>query len=265
MKKPIIHFAHANGFPAKTYKKFFSYLSDDFKIGYLEKHAHNPKFPITNNWKHLKEELKLEIEKRYDQPIIGMGHSFGGVLHLMLAAERSDLYKSIVLLDAMVISRLSSLAIKLLRNSQLFEKRSPAMATRRRRNHFETREDIFEHYQRKEKFAKFDEDVLRDYAEHGFVEKGSGFELFIKPQIEAEIYKTIPDNMPKLKNKINVPTIYIGGKSSLEARLARINFMKRNFPFDFKFIEGTHLFPFEKPQKTAKIVKSFLSNRSSPK
>ncbi|MBA2606633.1 MAG: alpha/beta hydrolase, partial [Acidobacteria bacterium] len=45
MLKEIIHFAHANGFPAKTYSKLFSYLEEDFEINYLEQHAHNPKFP----------------------------------------------------------------------------------------------------------------------------------------------------------------------------------------------------------------------------
>lgn len=261
MKKQTIHFAHANGFPAKTYNKLFSHLNDDFEISYLERHAHNSNFPITNNWKHLKEELRISIEKRYDEPIIGMGHSFGGVLHLMLAAERSELYKSLVLLDAMVISRLSSFAIKWLRNSKLFEKHSQSMGTVMRRNHFETREEVLEHFQRKEKFAKFDKEVLQDYADHGFVEKKDGFELFIKPHIEAEIYKTIPDILPKLKGKINVPTIYIGGKNSYEAKLARLGFMKRNFPFEFTFIEGTHLFPFEAPQKTAKIINKFLHSQ----
>jgi len=48
MPKQIIHFAHANGFPAKIYGKLFSYLEDDFEINYLERHSHNPKFPVTD-------------------------------------------------------------------------------------------------------------------------------------------------------------------------------------------------------------------------
>lgn len=259
MKKPTIHFAHANGFPAKTYNKLFSYLEDDFHIGYLERHAHNPKFPVTNNWQDLKEELREEIEKKYDKSVIGMGHSFGGVLHLMLAAEKPELYRSLVLLDAMIISPISSYIIKLMRNTALFDKYSPSRSTRFRRNKFSSKDEAFEHYRRKEKFAKFDEEVLRDYVEHGIVDAKDGFKLFIEPQVEAEIYKTIPDYLPKLKDKIHIPTIYIGGTNSREARLSQIGFMKRNFPYQFEFLNGSHLFPFERPLETSKIIKNFLS------
>lgn len=258
----MIHFAHANGFPAKTYNKLFSYLKDDFEVGCIERHAHDPKFPVTNNWHHLKDELREEIEKRYDEPIIGMGHSFGGVLHIMLAAEKPELYKSLVLLDSMIISRLSSFVIKTMRNTSWFEKYSPMLATKFRRNKFGSKDEAFEHYSKKEKFAKFDADVLRDYVEHGLIKNEEGFELFIEPKIEAEIYKTIPDHLPKLKNKSKVPTIYIGGTDSQEARLARIGFMKRNFPYRFEFIQGSHLFPFEKPLETSKIIKNFLLNQT---
>lgn len=260
MKKPTIHFAHANGFPAKTYTKLFSYLTADFEIGYLERHAHHPDFPVTNNWLHLKRELNKEIEMCYDEPVIGMGHSFGGVLHLMLAAEKPELYRSLVLLDAMVISRLSSFVIRVMRNTVLLDKYSPAKTTRLRRNRFPTKEEAFQHYRKKEKFARFDEEVLRDYIEHGLIRSDDGFELFIEPQVEAEIYRTIPDYLPKLKDKIKIPTIYIGGTNSSEANLARLGFMKKNFPFRFEFIEGTHLFPFEKPEKTSTIIKNFLLN-----
>ncbi len=259
MKKPIIHFAHANGFPAKTYNKVFKQLENKFEIKYLEHHGHNPKYPVATNWHSLKEELHDEIKKNYREPIVGVGHSLGGVLHLMLASEKPELYKSLVLLDAMVISPLSSFVIKKMRHTSLYDKYSPARVTKKRRNHFETVEEALEHYRRKKKFANFDEGVLRDYVTHGLVKNEKGFELFIKPHIEAEIYRSIPDFLPNLKGKIKTPTIYLGGKKSLEARLARIGFMKRKFQFEYRFIDGTHLFPFEKPTETGKIIRNFLS------
>ncbi len=67
MTKETIHFAHANGFPARTYNRLFSFLEADFEINYLERHAHNPKFPVTDGWERLRDELREEIEKRYTQ------------------------------------------------------------------------------------------------------------------------------------------------------------------------------------------------------
>ena len=257
MNKNIIHFAHANGFPAQTYNKFFSYLENDFKIGYLERHGHNPKFPVRNEWRELTDELKTEIENRYDESVIGMGHSLGGILHLLTAAENPSLYKAIVLLDAMIISPLSSFFIKLFRHTSFFEKKSPARIALSRRNFFKSKSEALQHYNKK--FRNFDKDVLKDYVEYGLTESANGFELFIKPEIEAEIYRTLPSTLPKLKNKLKVPVICIGGRQSREAKLARIRYMQKNFSFTYEFIKGSHLFPFEQPLKTAEIVKKNLA------
>lgn len=255
MTKDIIHFAHANGFPAKTYRKLFAFLAEDFEIGYLERHGHNPKFPVSDGWKFLKNELKEEIEKRYTSPIIGLGHSFGGILHLLVSIENPEFYKQIILLDAPIISRFSSHSLRVLKLMKLMDRFTFSRATRLRRNRWQTKEEAFSHFEQKPKFASFDEDVLRDYVEHGIVEGEKGFELFFSPRIEARIYRTLPHYLPALRGKLKVPTAYIGGKSSREAELARLSFMQKYFSIDFYFLEGSHLFPFEIPQKTAEKIK----------
>lgn len=263
MTKDKIHFAHANGFPAKTYSKLFSYLEDEFEIDLLERHAHNPKFPVADGWERLRDELREEIEKRYTQKIIGIGHSLGGILHFLVAVENPELYKAIVLLDAPIISRLSSFGIKFLKRFGLIERYSSAHMTRFRRAFWQTKEEAFEHFEKKEKFAAFDSDVLRDYIEHGTVESGKGVKLSFSPKIEADIYRTIPDNLPKYRGQLKIPAAYIGGTHSREAQLARLSFMKKHLPFSFQFIEGTHLFPLEKPQETASTIKETIRSLTS--
>lgn len=258
MNKQIIHFAHANGFPAKTYSKLFSYLEDEFEINYLMRHAHNPKFPVTDGWERLRDELREELEKRYAQKIIGVGHSLGGILHLLVAAENPELYKQIILLDAPVISRLSSAALRILKQVNLIDKFTPSRMTRFRRANWETKAKAFEHFRQKEKFLKFDDAVLHDYIEYGTVENKDGVKLFFEPKIEAKIYRTIPHNLPKLQGKLKIPVSYIGGANSHEAKLARLSFMKKYFPVSFYSIDGSHLFPLEKPEETAEIIRKIL-------
>lgn len=255
MSKPIIHFAHANGFPAKTYGKLFSLLKDDFQINYLERHAHNPKFPVTDGWERLRDELRDELEKRYTEKIIGIGHSIGGILHFLVACEKPELYQAIILLDAPIISRLSSGALRLLKIFNLIDRITPSQMTRFRRNLWQSKQEVYEHFKQKEKFAAFDADVLRDYAEHGTIETARGFELFFKPSIEAHIYRALPHNLPTFRGKLKVPAAYIGGTKSEEARMARLSFMKKNMPFEFHFLDGSHLFPLEKPLETAAVIK----------
>ena len=258
MTKDIIHFAHANGFPAKTYNKIFSLLKDDFKINYLTRHAHNPIFPVTDGWNRLADELREEIKSRYDQPIIGIGHSLGGILHLLVSVENPELYKKVILLDAPIISRLSSAGLRFLKMTKQMKNSPLVKLTRFRKANWKTRVEAFEHFKKKEKFAKFDEDVLRDYIEHGTIETENNYKLFFDPQIEAEIYKTLPHNLPKLRGKLKVPTDYIGGTDSNEAKRARLGFMRKNFPITFHFIKGSHLFPFENPAETARLIKNIL-------
>ena len=257
--KKIIQFAHANGFPAGTYTKMFSFLEDDFEINFIEQHGHDPKFPVLDDWKFLKLELLTEIKRLYQKPIIGVGHSLGGILHLLVAAENPELYKSIVLLDAPIISRLSSLFIKYAKKTNLMEKYSPARTTKFRRSKWRDETEAFEHFRKKEKFRRFDKQVLRDYIKYGTVKTKDGIKLSFEPNIEAKIYETLPHNLPKLKNKLQMPIAYIGGIKSTEAKLARLGFMKKHFPIKFYFLEGSHLFPFEKPKKTARLIKKVIT------
>lgn len=260
MKREIIHFAHANGFPAQTYNKLFSYLADDYEINYIERHAHNPNFPVTNGWNSLAAELREEIKKHYHQKIIGVGHSLGGILHFLVAVENPDLYKAIVLLDAPLISRLSAAGLKFLKRTKMIDKFSPAKATRFRRTVWQSKSEAFHHFRQKEKFQSFDEDVLRDYIEHGTIEDAENIKLLFNPQIEAEIYRTIPDNFVKFRGKLRVPTAYIGGTISREGRLARLAFMRKHFPINFYTIEGTHLFPFENPGETSDAIRKAVTD-----
>jgi len=256
MSKETIHFAHANGFPAKTYSKLFSYLEDDYEINYLTRHAHNPKFPVTDGWERLRDELREELEKRYTRKIIGVGHSLGGILHFLVAVEKPEIYRAIILLDAPIISRLSSGGVRILKTLNLLDRFSPSQVTRFRRNLWQSKAEVFEHFKQKEKFDAFDEDVLRDYAEHGTIKTERGVELFFKPSIEAQIYRALPHNLPKSRGKLKVPAAYIGGTHSGEAKLARLSFMKKHFPFEFHFLEGSHLFPLEKPRETAEMIRT---------
>ena len=135
MLRQTIHFAPANSFPARSYNKLFKLLEPDFEVGFLDLHGHNPAFPVTNGWRFLAEELKTTVESRYREPVIGVGHSLGGVLHFLAAVENPHLYKAIVLLDSPLTSRLSGAFLKNFKRFNLMDKLSPSkIAVKRRRD-----------------------------------------------------------------------------------------------------------------------------------
>lgn len=258
MSKLVIDFAHANGFPAKTYSKLFSFLEPRFDIRYIERHAHNPAFRVTDGWLSLKDELRQSIQSNFEEPVVGLGHSLGGILHLLVSVENPQLYKRIILLDAPIISRSSSGGIRVLKALNLMDRFSSSRMTKTRRNLWKSREEAYKHFKAKPKFAAFDDEVLRDYINYGTEETEGGFRLSFDPRIEAAIYRNLPHDLPSLKGKLTVPVSYIGGTESREARLARLSFMQKNFPIDFHFLPGSHLFPFEIPHETAAKIESII-------
>ena len=88
--KPIIQFSHANGFPAPTYRYLFKLLEPHFEIQYIERLAHDPNHPVTNNWQSITSELIREHDK-HKEPVIGIGHSLGGAITLFAAIERPEI------------------------------------------------------------------------------------------------------------------------------------------------------------------------------
>ncbi|EGH14966.1 hypothetical protein Pgy4_18359, partial [Pseudomonas savastanoi pv. glycinea str. race 4] len=56
MSQPVF-FAHANGFPSATYGKLFCALAPEYAVTHLDQHAHDPRFPVDDNWLNLVDEL----------------------------------------------------------------------------------------------------------------------------------------------------------------------------------------------------------------
>lgn len=75
-----IFFAHANGFPSATYRKLFDALAPEYEVTHMDRHGHDPRFPVDDNWNNLLDELFEQLE-RLHEPVWGIGHSFGGMLH----------------------------------------------------------------------------------------------------------------------------------------------------------------------------------------
>ena len=99
-----IIFSHGNGFPASTYRVMQDNLvARGFKVSAIEKFGHNPAYPVTSNWPHLVEEVHAFAQPliaAHTGPVVLVGHSLGGMLSLMLAAQYPHLAHAVVMVDA---------------------------------------------------------------------------------------------------------------------------------------------------------------------
>ena len=100
--RPTLVFSHGNGFPAGTYSALFKVWREaGWQVQALERFGHDPKFPVTSNWPHLRDELIAFIEGLPSaSPVWLVGHSLGGLLSLMVACWKPRLVQGIVLLDS---------------------------------------------------------------------------------------------------------------------------------------------------------------------
>ena len=104
--KPRIIFSHGNSFPASTYRVLFDNLRQrGFQVDAIEKFGHDPKYPVTNNWPHLVQQLADFAHEKQGSggPAFLVGHSLGGILSLMCAARHPELARGVVLVDSPVL------------------------------------------------------------------------------------------------------------------------------------------------------------------
>lgn len=259
MTKPILHFVHANSFPAGTYRVFFSHLNQHYDVQALPMHAHNPKYPVRDGWHGLMLELIEVLTTRYDKPVILVGHSMGGMLSLMLAKTRPDLVRCVVLLDSPVVAGWRALLLRFAKLTGLGDKISPARLSERRRNLWPDAEAAYQHYAAKEMFAIWPPEVLRDYVEHGTVPHPQGVTLRFTREAETEVYRGLPHNMGRLVGRrLRVPVGFIGGTNSVECRQAGLGATRRLVGRHFREVPGGHLFPMESPAVAAQAVHQMI-------
>jgi pimeloyl-ACP methyl ester carboxylesterase len=253
MVRDVLHFSHANGFPAACYRKFLGCLERDFRIGSINCIGHDPAYPVTDGWPHLVAQLIDHLSAHRRGPVVGVGHSLGGYLTFMAAVQRPELFKCIILLDAPIIGYFQGTALGMLKRLGLADRITPAHATRERRREWPSAEDMVAHFRRRKIFRHFDAECLRDYATLGTVAAGGRVRLVFDPEVEYRIYRSVPHDLVYYCDRLAVPAGFIGGRQSNVVRQVGLTHTRRSFRL--KRIEGGHLFPLEQPQAAAAAVR----------
>ena len=256
-----LFFAHANGFPSPSYTPFFEALQQhNHTVDYIEKVGLNPDYPITNNWSHLVEELEREIESRHQEPVIGIGHSLGGMLSYLLARKRPDLYSHLILLDPPVINGWQNSLWWLSKKFGVSDRLTPAGSSKKRRTTFDSREQAYEKLRGKRLFKDFTEASFQAYIQHGLVDTEDGqVTLAIDLKTELALFRTAPDDLWRYRKPLPIPGLYLTGEESEFASQPFAARLARTAGMDYKVLEGGHLFPQEHPAVTAQVITDWLS------
>lgn len=266
-------FSHANSFAASTYRVLFKSLgARGFKVSAIEKFGHDSQYPVTNNWPHLVQQLidftQAQVDKTA-QPAFLVGHSLGGFLSLMAAARAPQLVRGVLLVDAPILGGWRATTFGVMKSTQLFGSFSPGAVSRKRRNSWPSQEAALAHFRSKRAFAKWDPKVLQDYIAHGTHDEGLGKDkrrvLSFDRAVETAIYNTMPHNLDALlqSHPVKCPVAFIGGIASVEMKQVGMSMTEKICKGRIMMLDGSHLFPMEKPLAAAAAIEAALLNLQS--
>jgi pimeloyl-ACP methyl ester carboxylesterase len=265
----LIVFSHANSFPAATYGVLFKHLrARGFAVKAVDKFGHDLDYPVTNNWPQLVRQLHDFAAReilRHGEPAYFVGHSLGGFLSLMCAARHPELAKGVLLVDSPILGGWKARALGAIKSTQLVGSLSPGRVSRRRKNRWPSRDAALEHFRHKRAFARWDEQVLRDYIAQCTDEEDGEVVLSFDRDVETAIYNTLPDNLDALlrRHPLKCPVAFLGGLQSEEMKQVGMAMTQQVTGGRIMMLDGSHLFPMEKPLATAAAIEAALRSFES--
>lgn len=264
MSDKILVFSHANSYPAGCYRLLFErWRAAGWRVEALDRFGHDPRFPVTGDWRRLRDQLIhfIEHDVKPAGQVALVGHSLGGMLSLLAACRRPELVSRLVMLDSPVVAGWRAAAVAIAKTTGLIHRYGPSRIARERRHVWPDRAAVHAHFAAKKLFARWDPRVLGDYVAAGFEDTEDGqVRLRFTREVEAQIYRTLPHHLPLLLRlrPPQCPVGFVGGTRSVELRQAGAAASMKLAGERWRWMEGSHLFPFEQPEATADLVLDLL-------
>lgn len=251
-------FSHANGFNAGTYREALQGVGPRLRVLAVDQRGHGatPQRRAVEGRRDildLRDDL-LALLDALDEPgpIVLSGHSIGGCVSLLAAAERPERVKRLVLFDPVVLPRGQSAELR----AAGFD--SPiARAARVRRNAFASRADAYDAYRQRTVFRGLSDQVLFDYVTCGFRDRGDGqVELSCAPAWEASNFTAHHHDVWRDLERITTPMrIFRAEEGSTCALREPAELPGHTAPLEIVTVpHTTHLFPLEQPALVCELL-----------
>lgn len=262
----MIVFSHANSYSATTYRHLFDgWRSAGHPVAAVGHFGHDESFPVDRSWRGMTHQLTGLIDSLPEPRLWLVGHSMGGYLSLLAAGQRPGRVRGIVLLDSPIVYGWKAGLITMLKAAGQMRRLSPAAVAEKRRDRWPDIASAQRHFSVKPMFARWHPKVLSDYVHFGTEpdpgdRAGLARRLSFRREVEAEIYSTVPQRLVSYlkRHPPGGPVAFIGGRRSREVRLAGLGATRRVAEGRISWLEGSHLFPFERPDETVHEVLGWM-------
>jgi pimeloyl-ACP methyl ester carboxylesterase len=133
-------------------------------------------------WRSFGRDLVLVAGAFDIQGALGIGHSMGGHITVQAASIRPDTYAALLLVDPTIFPR-----------EYYGGPAADASFTLRRRNEFDSPDEMFERFRSRMPFERWRPEILRDYCNYGLLPNDGKYVLACPPEVEASIYNYSKD------------------------------------------------------------------------
>lgn len=265
-----MHFLHANGYPPECYSPLFELLKKQYHLFGMKLRPlwDDARMEDLQDWHPLSEDLLRFLSDHKIDPVIGVGHSIGGIVTLRAAMRDPKKFRTIILLDPVLFVP-SFLALwNFVRAMGLGHKLHPKIggALKRRRT-FDDLDMVFRGYRARDVFKYMNDECLKAYIA-GIIKPNSNgaYELAYTPKWESHIYLTGLRDFDLWNGLANlqVPTLIIrGAETDTFLEKAERLVKKKNPKIQVVTMQNaTHLLPLEHPQEVTEIIYRFLTEDS---
>jgi pimeloyl-ACP methyl ester carboxylesterase len=262
-----LHFLHANGYPPDCYKPLFENLKPYFHVFGMKLRPlwDGTKMEGLDDWHPYSDDMLRFLSTSEVGPVIGVGHSIGGIVTLRSAMRDPSKFRALVLLDPVLLTPSFLVGWNIVRELRLGYRFHPLIQTAlKRRRTFDNLETVFRGYRTRKVFRYLDDDQLWAYIRGITKPTESGFELVYTPEWEAHIYLTGLrdfDIWRGLRN-FKVPTLIIRGAETdtfMEKVGQRVQ--RLNPSIQVQTLEkSTHILPLERPQEVTELINNFVKH-----
>lgn len=253
------HFAHANGFPAQSYKTLFSYLPHSWTRLHVEMFGHSEHYPVNKNWKNQVAEM-IDLIRREGpcDGVYGIGHSFGAIVTYMAACEAPELFKGVILIDPPLVTGPWRHMLKLVKKTPLIDKVTPAGLSKSRNTSWSLDTDLVGYFASRGLFKNMERRCVQDYVNavihHQKGKKVLGFER----RVETEIFRNVPHHLSRFAGRLKCPGVLVTGQQTdVCVPLMRNRFIRDNNLAHVQ-LAGGHMLPFEHPKVVAEYLEKTI-------
>lgn len=265
--KPLVHFVHGTGFCGGAYWTLLRLLRDEAALLLHDVQGHGESEPGAayvgphRTAERAARALAAHPLNTPGRAVIGMGHSYGGYIHALMAAREPQRFRALVLLDPILLPR------RVLFGMRFVSARFNPLVQRslKRRSHWPSRAAAWAGLHQRGIFKGWPDEALECYIAHALRENGDGsMDLRCPPWLESALFAKPPLDTWRAVRRLQCPTLILYGAASypfmapMVQRAARLNPRLR-----FEAMPGGHCFMHEHPQEVAQRIGSFLSDLPS--